>query len=420
MLKNGSKLYTIIDEYSILSQIGQGGNGTVFKANNVNQELLAIKVINSNQARDKVRRFRNEIEFCMQNEHPNIIHIIDSGRNKNENLDCCFYVMPLYDETLKEKMQKGISPENAVEIFINILCGLQYAHDKGTVHRDIKPENVLFNRSNNNAVIADFGIAHIAPEYLAADIKTTADDRLLNIKYSAPEQKTKGQAVDGRADVFACGLLLNEMITGQLAIGERYQLIASKYPDYDYLDELVSVLICQNPLDRLFPIQEILMRLDILSANKKKSKELSELIKNKIDDTNPYVDIPEPKIIDLSISGNLLRLKLSYEVPDAWVYYLNRGCHSGRSLVEYPSENFRKRREYIEIDLKRNHIGEKRIHSEIVRFFKEWIPFVTRAYNETKKREHIKDIEQKKVAHEEEVRKAREELEANSFLKTII
>ena len=98
MIKAGTLFYSTYDEYEIISQIGQGGNGTVFKAKNGGGILYAIKTISANVQAKVIARFKNEIEFCKKYDHKNVIKIIDSGRLKNDTVDIIFCVMPLYDQ----------------------------------------------------------------------------------------------------------------------------------------------------------------------------------------------------------------------------------------------------------------------------------------------------------------------------------
>lgn len=153
------------------------------------------------------------------------------------------------------------------------MYGLKYAHEKGAYHRDIKPENILFLDETNNAVIADFGIAHFCEEDIIASVKTKASDRMANFQYAAPEQRIKGNAknVDGRADVYSAGLILVEMFTGELVGAGNYTKISKVAPEYKYLDDVFNELFCQNPNDRLYPVDAIIEKI-----NSYRSKENSD------------------------------------------------------------------------------------------------------------------------------------------------
>ena len=268
-LNKGDRVYSAFETYTISEFIAQGGNGKVYKAEDSRNRIIAIKVVLREQG-SKLARFSNEINFCERNQNRNIIEIYDHGTIGNNMI---FYVMPLAKETLRDRIKKHIQHSDAEEIFINILYGLKYAHEKGAYHRDIKPENILFLDETNNAVIADFGIAHFCEEDIIASVKTKASDRMANFQYAAPEQRIKGNAknVDGRADVYAAGLILVEMFTGELVGAGNYTKISKVAPEYKYLDDVFNELFCQNPNDRLYPVDAIIEKI-----NSYRSKENSD------------------------------------------------------------------------------------------------------------------------------------------------
>lgn len=260
-LQKGEKIYSAFDVYTIRSQKAQGGNGKVYEAVNTEGVVVALKVVFRETGR-KLARFKNEIAFCEKYGNQNIIKIIDRG-TIGENF--IYYVMPMAQETLRDRLKRKIAPQDAEEIFLNILRGLEVAHKQGAFHRDIKPENILFMDDGNNAVIADFGIAHFCEDDVVTDVKTMATERLANFQYAAPEQRKKGFAtqVDGRADIYAAGLILNEMFTGELVGGNNYKKIADIIPEYSYLDEIFERMYCQNPQDRIFPVEDIINEMNI-------------------------------------------------------------------------------------------------------------------------------------------------------------
>jgi serine/threonine protein kinase len=154
--------------------------------------------------------------------------------------------MPLLASTLRKYMQAGISQDQVLRVFSDILDGVEAAHLQGVIHRDLKPENLLVSE-DKRIVVADFGIAHFREEELFTAVETRATDKLANYRYSAPEQRMPGGVVNRRADVFAMGYILNEMFTGDVPHGAGYQRIAEVAPDYAYLDPLVDAMIQQSP-----------------------------------------------------------------------------------------------------------------------------------------------------------------------------
>ena len=261
-LKKGQSLNTAFETYTIKKQLSQGGNGKVYQAVQGEGENVAIKVV-YRLTGSKANRFKNEIGFCEKYSNKNIIRIIDHGAIDAELV---FYVMPMAKETLRERIKNGILPNDAEEIFINIMQGLEYAHSKKAYHRDIKPENILFLDDSNTAIIADFGIAHFCEDDMIADIKTKSTDRLANFQYAAPEQRKKGAAdkVDGRADLYAAGLILNEMFTGEIVAGSNFKKISDVFSEYAYLDDIFDKLYCQNPEERLFPADKVISEIQEL------------------------------------------------------------------------------------------------------------------------------------------------------------
>ena len=155
---------TAFDEYTLIGQVGQGGNGRVFSASNTADQQVAIKFVERNVGSDKLKRFKNEISFCEHHKHKNIVSILDRGYVYLDGKDYVFYVMPLYADTLKNKIKVGVPHEKVLDIFVGLLEGLKFAHEHGSIHRDIKPENIMFANGSWIPVICDFGLAHFAEE----------------------------------------------------------------------------------------------------------------------------------------------------------------------------------------------------------------------------------------------------------------
>lgn len=275
-LKANTKVQTAFDEYVLVEQIGQGGSGRVFSAKNDDGDEFAIKFLDRRVGKTKLKRFRNEIYFCEHSSHPNIVRVIDRGLLVSGDVEYVFCVMPLYDQSLRDRINAGIDSSVAVEIFIALLRGLQYAHEKDIIHRDIKPENIMFAKNSNVPVICDFGIAHFSVANQATFVVTKTTDRLANFQYAAPEQRGKGH-VTPQTDIFSLGLILNEMFTHSIPQGLGYTTIQSVAPEYDYLDELFSMLYRQNPQERLYPEEKILANLKALSERKGNGSEIKQL-----------------------------------------------------------------------------------------------------------------------------------------------
>jgi serine/threonine-protein kinase len=200
------------DRYAVERELGRGGMATVYLAQDLkHNRQVAIKVLLSEIASTLgTRRFLVEIETAARLSHPHILPLYDSG----EADGFVFYVMPYVEgESLRERIQRErqLPIEVALRIAREVAGALGYAHAQGVVHRDIKPENILI--SADHAVLADFGIARAISE--AEDERLTGTGLVLGSpEYMSPEQAT-GQDIDGRADLYALGCVLYEMLTGE-------------------------------------------------------------------------------------------------------------------------------------------------------------------------------------------------------------
>jgi len=238
-MKKGTIIPISSVDYKLIKTIGNGGSGDVWKAES-NGNDYAIKIINS-EDKDKIARFKSEIDFCKSSNHKNIIEIIGDGEHNGK--PC--YVMPLYPQTLKNVIDTENDAGVLIRFILKLCSALKYIHKKGHFHRDIKPENTLI--SGKELVLADFGIAHFKDSEL-----TKKGNLLANRNYAAPEQKKKNNAdhITSAADIFALGLVINECFTKYNPSGSNFKLIADSHPLYADLDHLVANMIRQNPEDR--------------------------------------------------------------------------------------------------------------------------------------------------------------------------
>jgi serine/threonine-protein kinase len=203
---------TLADRYVIERELGRGGMATVYLARDVkhNREV-AVKVLHPELTVTLGHeRFLREIEIVARLTHPRILTLIDSGDADG----FLYYVMPYVEgETLKDRLgREGALPvDEALRIAREVADALSYAHEKGVIHRDIKPSNILFGAGH--AVIADFGVARAVG--VAGGEDTTATGLAVGTpKYMSPEQAA-GSDVDGRADLYALGCVLWEMLAGE-------------------------------------------------------------------------------------------------------------------------------------------------------------------------------------------------------------
>ena len=214
--------------YEILAPLGAGGMGEVYRARDVRLgREVALKILptSASQVPGRQQRLMQEARAVAALSHPNIVSVLDVGFHQ----DAPFVVSELLEgETLRERLAGGPLPSRkAVECAVQIARGLAAAHDKGVVHRDLKPENVFVTREGRVKLL-DFGLAKLDPlegldERRTAplgagwpDPGTDPGTILGTVGYMAPEQ-VRGERVDHRADVFAVGAILYEMLSGRRA-----------------------------------------------------------------------------------------------------------------------------------------------------------------------------------------------------------
>jgi len=211
-----------ISHYKILEKLGEGGMGVVYKAEDTKlKRFVALKFLPPELTRDPEakQRFIHEARAASALEHTNICNIHEIDEIPIENRDQTFIVMACYEgEILKDKIQRGpLKIEEAIDITMQIGRGLDKAHKKGIVHRDIKPANVLIT-DDDVVKIVDFGLAKLTGRTKLTKTGST----LGTVAYMSPEQ-TSGEKVDHRSDIWSLGVVLYEMVTGQLPFKGDYE-----------------------------------------------------------------------------------------------------------------------------------------------------------------------------------------------------
>jgi Tol biopolymer transport system component len=208
--------------YRVLEKLGAGGMGEVYKARDTRlQRDVAVKVLPTSVAHDPEQRarFERETRAVAALSHPNVLAIFDTGSHEG---DLYAVTELLQGETLRDRLKSGAVPlRKALDWAVELACGLAAAHDKQLVHRDLKPENI-FVLDDGRVKILDFGLARQMPATAADGTSETMADLTAagavvgTVGYMAPEQ-VRGHAVDVRADLFALGAVLYEMLTGRRA-----------------------------------------------------------------------------------------------------------------------------------------------------------------------------------------------------------
>lgn len=214
---------TLLGGYRLDATLGRGAMGTVYRATQLSLDrTVAVKIMSSDlvSQREFILRFRREAAALATLAHTHVVSIIDQGRSDNT----WFFVMEYVDgPTLRRVIAgKKLGFHEALRWGYQVGLGLAFAHSRGVVHRDLKPENVLLaddGAEGRIAKICDFGLADILYSDRSFVNLTGSRISMGTVNYMAPEQRKDAGRVDQRADVYSYGVLLYEMLTGELPIG---------------------------------------------------------------------------------------------------------------------------------------------------------------------------------------------------------
>ena len=218
---NDELLGQTLGGWQLTRLIGRGGMGRVYEAQDgKGRRKVALKVLSEDLAADPafVKRFRREARVLASLSHPHVVEILDRGEHAGRIWFAMEYIR---GENLRRRLKRGEIPaEEAVRIAKEVASALAYAHSRGVVHRDLKPENVLLDEEGRVHLV-DFGLSRLAGDGGggATTLLTRTDVILGTYEYMAPEQRRGDKDLDARADVFALGVILYEMLAGQLPLG---------------------------------------------------------------------------------------------------------------------------------------------------------------------------------------------------------
>jgi len=395
-LKAAIILQTAFGEYRLDEQIGEGGAGRVYGGLDDSGAQIAIKVL-AQTSSDKKRRFKNEIAFLARNKHANIVTVTDHGVASG-SVKGPFYVMRRYSGNLRVLMGK-VGAGEVMKLFSQILDGVEAAHLQEVTHRDLKPENVLFDNGNNALAIADFGVASFTDDQLVTLVETAPTQRLANFQYAAPEQRVAGKRVSTTADIYALGLMLNEMFTGNVPHGTDYRLIASVATEYGYLDGIVSQMIKQNPAERLgsiLDVKRLIQRHQEEAVSLQRLSKINETVVHVGEVDEPLAQVA-PVLIDAYWDNGLLRLTLDRPVTAEWVDAL-QNMGSFTSVVGVEPHNFQFRGATATVQTRDNSA------QMVINYFKSWLPQATRVL-----KQRLEDNVRREEAHRrEQLKQARE------------
>jgi tetratricopeptide (TPR) repeat protein len=262
----------MVGPYRIVSLLARGGMGDVYRATDVRLERdVALKVLPQARTGEprRVERFMHEARVTASLDHPNVVKVFDVGRFE----DRAYLVAELLEgETLRERIAHGpLAAGEAVRIALEIARGLVAAHSAGLVHPDLKPDNVFLTRPGTTKIL-DFGIAKLAQDETVRDGFSTLTGVVLGTTgYLSPEQ-IRGTRIDARADLFALGVVLFEMLTGtqpfahEHVVETLHSILHDSPPDVlarrenvpPVLAEIVMRLLEKSP-DARFPSADVLI-----------------------------------------------------------------------------------------------------------------------------------------------------------------
>ena len=275
-----------ISHFHVIEKIGEGGMGLVYRAHDDRLDRdVAIKVLPDSVSRDpdRLRRFKHEARAAGALNHPNILTVYDIGEHDGKP----FIVTELLrgDNLHAAVSRKGLPPERAVELAMQIASGLAAAHEHGIVHRDLKPSNIFLTRDGFLKIL-DFGLAKLKPrtdpdsETAVLGEESTATGTILGtIGYMSPEQ-VRGQTTDARTDIFSFGCVLYELLSGQRAFtgptpADVISAVLSVQPEDtavvnpevpEELARLVMRCLEKQPEDRFQSARDVLHSLEDLSV----------------------------------------------------------------------------------------------------------------------------------------------------------
>ncbi len=234
-----------IPGYEVFEMLGKGGMGRVYRARQISLDRwVAVKVLNEDLAQHDsfIRRFEKESGALASLNSQNITTIIDRG-----HVGPLYYFIMEYvgGRSLRQKMGARTDLNQIVDMSVDLCRAVDHAHQRGVIHRDLKPENVLFS-DDGVLKVADFGLANIVDPERRLEL-TRTQVSMGTVNYMAPEQRRDAKHVDHRADIYSVGVIIYEMLVGELPLG-RFDAPSKRRDDIDdRVDRLVLKMLDFEP-----------------------------------------------------------------------------------------------------------------------------------------------------------------------------
>src|SRR5205823_14789667 len=273
----------VIGSYKLLEEIGEGGFGVVFMAEQTRpvRRRVALKVLKPGMdTRQVVARFEAERQALALMDHANIAHVFDGGETESGRP---YFVMELVRGVAITEFcdQNQLDVRERLKLFVDVCQAVQHAHQKGVIHRDIKPSNVLVTMHDSKAVVKviDFGIAKATGQLLTEKTLFTNFAQMIGTPmYMSPEQaQMSGLDVDTRSDIYALGVLLYELLTGTTPF-DKERLRTAGY------DEIRRIIREEEPARPSTRLSTIGQAATTASANRRSDpRRLSQLFRGELD-----------------------------------------------------------------------------------------------------------------------------------------